>query len=136
MVARIAKDVEPYVVFKCISWTTLLHYLGECLWDWAGGFVGMLLYISDYANSLVTLANKYFNSLLVKHRIQSQRSRFDSRSWKHPWILFWYSVTVLVEEYRRTCRSCASVKIIASAYSRTKFAAGLESAGVEDGRHE
>ena len=87
-----------------------------------GGFVGMLLYISDYANSLVTLANKYLSSLSVKHRIRSQRSRFDSRSGKHPRILFGYSVTVLVVEYRGTCRSCASVKILASAYSRTKFA--------------
>ena len=65
---------------------------------------------------LVALANKHFNSLSVKHRFPSQRSKFDSKSGKHPWILFWYSVTALVIEYRRRCRSCTSLKMLASAY--------------------
>ena len=63
----------------------------------------------------MALTNKHFNSLSVKHRFPSQRSRFDSRRGKHPWILFWYSVTVLLIEHRR-CRSCISVKILSSAY--------------------
>ena len=44
----------------------------------------MLLYMEDYINSLVVLANKHCNSLMVKHRFPSQRSRFDSRSGKYP----------------------------------------------------
>ena len=72
----------------------------------------------------MALATKHFSNLSVKHRFPSQRSRFDSRSGKHPWILFWCSVTVLVIEYRRRCRSFISVKILASAYVEPNLGRG------------
>ena len=46
--------------------------------------MGMLLYMQDYLNSLVTVGTKYFNSLSAKHRFPSQRSRFNFTSGKHP----------------------------------------------------
>ena len=66
----------------------------------------------------------HLNSLLIKHWLPSQRSRLNSRRGKHPWILFWYSLTVLVIEYRRTCRSCISVKILASPYIEPNLGRG------------
>ena len=49
----------------------------------------------------MALGTKHFNSLLVKHRFPSQRSRFDSKREKHPWKLFWCSVTVLMKSYQQ-----------------------------------
>ena len=113
---RITKDVEPSVVATRVICATLLYYLGEWLWDWTGGFVGMLLCMQDFVKSLVALATKHFNSQSIKHQFPSQRSTFDFWSGKHPWILFWYSVTALVIEYRRMYRSCILVKILVFAY--------------------
>ena len=44
----------------------------------------MFLYMQDYLNSLVAMDTKYFNSLSVKQRFPSQRSRFDFKSGRHP----------------------------------------------------
>ena len=109
-------------LFEWIVWRHNSFFFS--FWDWTGGFLGLLKYMYDYVNSLATPANKHFNSLSVKHQFPSQRSRFDSRSGKHPWILFWYSVTVLVIEYCRRCRSCISVKILASAYLERNLGLG------------
>ena len=123
-VARITKDVEPSVVAARVICATLLYYLGEWLWDWTGRFVEMLLCMQDYVKSLVAPVTKHFNSRLIKHQFPSQRSTFDSWSGKHPWILFWYSVTVLVIGYRRMYRSCISVKILAFAYVEPNLVRG------------
>ena len=112
----ITKDVKPYVVFKRVSWTTLLYYLGEWLWDWTGEFVGMLLCMKDHVNSLVALSTKHFDSLSAKHRFPSQRSRLDSKKMRTPMntvLIFSYCIS---DEYRRRFRSCVSVKILPSAF--------------------
>ena len=72
----------------------------------------------------MALGIKHFNSLLVKHRFPSQRSRFHSKRGEHPWTLFWCSVTVLMKKYQQVVvrfGSCISVKITSFCLLRTKF---------------
>ena len=64
-VKRITKsggDFESYVASTDVSWTTLLYYLGEWLWQWSGGCIAMLWYMQDYVNSLVALGTQHFSS--------------------------------------------------------------------------
>ena len=60
----------------------------------------------------MTLGTKHFSSSSVKHPFPSQSSGFNHRSGKHPWTLFWCSVTVLTKQYGRRYRSYILDKIL------------------------
>ena len=58
----------------------------------------MHLYMHDYANSLMALSTKHFNSLLVKQRFPSQRSRFNYGIEKPPMATLLMIGYVIVEK--------------------------------------
>ena len=60
--------------------------------------MGMYLYMHDYANSLMALGTKHFNSLLVKRRCPSQRSRFNYGIGKPPMTTLLMIGYVIVEK--------------------------------------
>ena len=78
-VTRITKDVEPSVVATRVIYATLLYYLGEWLWDWAGGFVGMLWCMQDYVKPLVAPATKHFNSQSIKRQFHVRLLEWKTR---------------------------------------------------------
>ena len=95
--------------------TGCLNGESEDLFFFLDGLLNVLLACSNERDVLrkeCSLEGKHFDSPSVKHWFPSQNSRFNHRSGKHPWTLFWCSVTVLAKEYGRRYRPCMSVKIL------------------------